>query len=251
MRLKTVVGFLDETLCIASFTSDSALNGLQVEGSRTINAACLAVDACEESIRKTIRGDANLLITHHGLFWGTPQPITGTLARRVRLLLSHGVSLYAAHLPLDCHPELGNNARLARIFELQGTSVFGEYRGVSIGIRGNLQRVMTPRGVAAKLRSTLGATVETFTFGRPKIRTLGIVSGGGAGLVQAAAETGCDALLTGEPAHAAYHTARESRINLICAGHYATETLGVQALGEHLHRELGVPVRFIDVPTGL
>lgn len=251
MHLKTVVDFLDETLRIVSFASDSALNGLQVEGSRTVGTACCAVDACEESIRKTIRARADLLITHHGFFWGTPQPITGPLATRVRLLLSHGISLYAAHLPLDCHPELGNNIRLARIFDLRETASFGEYRGVSIGIRGNLQREMTPRGVAVKLRSAINARVKTFTFGRSKIRTLGIVSGGGAGLVQAAADAGCDALLTGEGAHAAYHTARESRISLICAGHYATETLGVQALGEHLHRELGIQVRFIDVPTGL
>jgi dinuclear metal center YbgI/SA1388 family protein len=249
--LKTVVDFLDETLRIASFASDSALNGLQVEGSGTVGAACCAVDACEESIRKTIRARADLLLTHHGLFWGTPQPVTGPLAVRMRLLLSHGISLYAAHLPLDCHPELGNNARLARILELRETAPFGEYRGVSIGLRGYLKRKMTLRGVAAKLRGAINARVNTLAFGGPKIRTLGIVSGGGSGLVQAAAEAGCDALLTGEGAHAAYHIARESRISLICAGHYATETPGVQALGEHLHHELGIPVRFIDVPTGL
>jgi len=251
VRLKTVVGFLDETLEIASFASDSALNGLQVEGSRTVTVACCAVDACEESIRKTIRTGANLLIAHHGILWGTPQPVMGPLAVRLKLLLSRGVSLYAAHLPLDCHPEFGNNVCLGRIFELRETVPFGEYRGVSIGLRGILPREMTPRGVAAKLRRALDAPVRTFEFGGPGIRTLGIVSGGGAGLVQAASEAGCGALLTGETSHAAYHTARESRINLICAGHYATETLGVQALGERLHRELGVPVRFIDVPTGL
>lgn len=251
MRLKTVVGFLDETLDIASFSSDSALNGLQIEGSRTVRSACSAVDACEESIRKTIRSRADLLITHHGLFWGAQQPVTGPLATRIKLLLANGISLYAAHLPLDCHPELGNNVRLARIFELRDTAPFGAYHGILIGIRGNLQRAMTPRAVAAKLRRTLGAPVRTFAFGGPKIRTLGIVSGGGAGMLPAAAAAGCDALLTGEPAHEAYHTARESRITLICAGHYATETVGVQSLGEHLFRELGVPVRFIDIPTGL
>lgn len=251
MRLHTVVGFLDETLDIDSYQSDPALNGLQVESSKTVDAVCCAVDVCEESIRKTIRSRADLLIVHHGLFWGTPQPVRGPLAARMKLLLSHGVSLYAAHLPLDCHPELGNNAGLAGIFELRETAPFGEYHGVSIGIRGMLPREMTPRGVAAKLQRTLTAQVRSLTFGRPHIRTLGIVSGGGAGLVQAASEAGCEALLTGETSHAAYHTARESRINLICAGHYATETLGVQSLGKHLHRELGIPVRFIDVPTGL
>lgn len=251
MRLATVTRFLDETLQIASFDSDAALNGLQVEGSKTVTSICLAVDACEESIRKTFKAGADLLITHHGLFWGTSQTITGPLATRLRLLLTHGISLYAAHLPLDCHPELGNNIQLAQVFGLREIDTFGEYRGVEIGICGTLPRTMTPLGIAAKLRRNLGSTVKTFPFGKQKIRKLGIVSGRGAALARAASEACCDALLTGETAHEAYHAARESRINLICAGHYATETIGIRALGEHLHRELGMPVRFIDIPTGL
>jgi dinuclear metal center YbgI/SA1388 family protein len=251
LRLGTVTRFLDETLQIASFNSDGALNGLQVEGSKTVTSICLAVDACEDSIRKTFRAGADLLITHHGLFWGTSQAITGPLATRLGLLLTNGISLYAAHLPLDCHPDFGNNARLSQIFGLREIDTFGQYHGVEIGICGILPRTMTPLGVAAKLRRNLGSTVKTFPFGKPKVRKLGIVSGRGAALAPAASEKNCDALLTGETAHEAYHTARESRISLICAGHYATETIGIRALGEHIHRELGMPVRFIDIPTGL
>lgn len=251
MRLGTVTRFLDETLRIASFDSDAALNGLQVEGSKTVTSICLAVDACEESIRRTSRAGADLLITHHGLFWGTPQAVTGPLATRLGLLLTHGISLYAAHLPLDCHPLFGNNIKLAQIFGLREIDTFGEYRGVEIGVCGILPRAMTPPGAAAKLRRNLDSTVRTFPFGKSKIRKLGIVSGRGAVMAPAASEAGCDALLTGETAHEAYHAARELRINLICAGHYATETIGMRALGEHIQRELGIPVRFMDIPTGL
>jgi dinuclear metal center YbgI/SA1388 family protein len=251
MRLATVVGYLDETLDTASFGADSALNGLQVEGSKSVRAVCVAVDACEESIRRAARAGADLLIVHHGLFWGAPEPVTGPTAVRLRLLLTRNVSLYASHIPLDCHPELGNNAQLALVLGMLDTERFGAYRGILMGIRGFLPREMTARSLAAKLRRILGSKVSVLPFGRPRIVRVGIVSGGGASLVRAASDAGCEALITGEMSHSAYHTARESRINLICAGHYATETLGVRALGDHLHRELGLPVRFIDIPTGL
>ncbi|MBN1884869.1 MAG: Nif3-like dinuclear metal center hexameric protein, partial [Candidatus Krumholzibacteriota bacterium] len=159
--------------------------------------------------------------------------------------------LYAAHLPLDCHPGIGNNALIADLLGLEGRATFGRYKGIEIGVLGALPRPVTPSSLAARVRRLTGAPVRTFSFGPSRIRRLGVVSGGGSMLLEAASAAGCDALLTGEPAHSAWHVAREARINLLCGGHYATETLGVRALGDRIAASFGLPVFFIDVPTGL
>jgi dinuclear metal center YbgI/SA1388 family protein len=234
MKLKKLVTFLDETLNIKNFSADSSMNGLQVESSSDVKQIATAVDVSDRSIRRAASCGTGLLIVHHGLFWGDPVPITGVMARRVELLLSRGVSLYAAHLPLDCHPEIGNNAQLAGLLGLEQRQAFGRYHGMIIGLCGVLPRVMSPAGIARKLKKSLGAESKIFRFGPERIKRLGIVSGGGASLVGDAASAGCDTLLTGETSHSAYHTAREARVNLICAGHYATETVGVRALGAFL-----------------
>ncbi len=251
MRLKTVITFLDETLKITDFPRDSSLNGLQVEACRTVRRAALAVDVCEKSIKRAARIGADLLIVHHGLFWGKMEPITGVSAVRVGLLFENSISLYAAHLPLDSHPEIGNNAQLARMLGIDGPEPFGRYRGTEIGMCGMLPRSIAPGGLANKLKGMLGAPVRVFGFGSARIARVGIVSGGGASLAEEAARKGLDALITGETSHGAYHIAREAGINLLCAGHYATETLGVRALGKLLRRESGLETRFIDIPTGL
>lgn len=251
MRLATIVEYLDDTLKIADFPGDSSLNGLQVESAAKATKISLAVDACDKTIRRAARAGSDLLIVHHGLFWGEAQPVTGFMAKRIRLLLENGISLYAAHLPLDSHPEVGNNIQLAGLLDVNDPSSFGTYRGTAIGLQGRLPRPVTPGSMSRKIQKLFGAPVACFPFGPKRFSRLGICSGGGAFLVQEAAKAGCGALLTGEPSHSAYHPARESGISLICAGHYATETLGVKALGEVLSHEFGLPIRFIDVPTGL
>ncbi len=251
MRLDSLVRFLDDKLRLADFTSDSAMNGLQVECSRNITRVATAVDACEESIARAAGCGAGLLIVHHGLFWGETSPLTGVMGKRIGLLFSKGVSLYAAHLPLDCHEDIGNNIGLARLLEIEDPRPFGVYRGIKIGLEGKLPRRMTMRALSARLKKNLGDSPKTFPFGPSETRRLGIVSGGGSSLVQQAKDAGCDTMLTGETAHSVYHTAREAKINLVCAGHYATETPGVKSLGELIESELGLPSKFIDVPTGL
>ena len=251
MKLQRIKMFLDEILDIQAFAGDSSMNGLQVESAADVYRIATAVDVSERSIRKAASSGAGLLIVHHGLFWGDPVPLTGVMARRVKLLLSRGVSLYATHLPLDCHPEIGNNAQLAGLLGLENREAFGRYHGMTIGLCGSLRRPITPAGITRKLKRGLGASSRIFSFGPGRIKRLGIVSGGGASLIGDAAAAGCDALLTGEPAHSAYHMAREARVTLICSGHYATETVGVRALGALLETELGLPARFIDLPTGL
>ncbi len=251
MRLDRIVQYLDTTLRTDDFASDSAMNGLQVECSKNITKVSTAVDACRESVTRASSCGAELLIVHHGLFWGEPVPLAGVMGKRIGLLFSKCVSLYAAHLPLDCHEEIGNNIGLARLLELENPEPFGIYRGIKIGLNGTLPKRLTLRALSARLTKKLGGSSKIFPFGPSETKRLGIVSGGGSMLVQQAKETGCDTLLTGEPAHSVYHTAREAKINLVCAGHYATETLGVKSLGTLLEREFGLASRFIDIPTGL
>ena len=251
MRLDRIVQYLDTTLRTDKFASDSAMNGLQLECSRNITKVATAVDACRESVTRASSCGAELLIVHHGLFWGEPVPLAGVMGKRIGLLFSKGISLYAAHLPLDCHEEIGNNIGLARLFELERPELFGIYRGIKIGLKGTLPKRLTLRALSARITKKLGGSPKIFPFGPSDTKRLGIVSGGGSMLVQQAKEAGCDTLLTGEPAHSVYHTAREAKINLVCAGHYATETLGVKSLGTLLERELGLASRFIDIPTGL
>ncbi len=251
MKLASVVGFLNETLAVNNFEGDTSLNGLQVEGSGNVTKVTLAVDACDISIRRAVREGSDMLIVHHGLFWAPRQPVTGIMAKRVRILLERGISLYAAHLPLDCHPVIGNNARLANILGARPDGNFGDYHGIAIGLAAVLPRRIKVQSLSSKLGKLLEAPVKSFNFGPPTIERIGIVSGGGASLTQAAAETGCAALLTGETAHSSYHIARESRINLLCAGHYATETHGLKALAGLLGEKLGLDTRFADIPTGL
>jgi len=251
MKLKKLVAYLDDTLNIKNFAADSSMNGLQVEASSDVRRIATAVDVSDRSIRKADASDADLLIVHHGLFWGEPVPITGVMAKRIELLLSRGLSLYAAHLPLDAHPDIGNNAQLAGLLGLEKREQFGNYHGMTIGLCGLLPRPLVPAGIARKLKKGLGAETRIFRFGPERVRKLGIVSGAGASLVGDAAAAGCDTLLTGETSHSAYHTAREARLNLVCGGHYATETVGVKALGALLTAEFGLPVKFMDVPTGL
>ncbi len=251
LKLSKIVEFLDNELGISAFPNDSSLNGLQVECSRETCSITLAVDACEQSIRMAARHGSGLLIVHHGLFWGGQAPVTGIMASRIRLLMEKGISLYASHLPLDCHPEVGNNAQLSMMLGVDSPARFGNYHGVEIGLCGNIPAPMTAASFAAKVRRVTGSRVSIFAFGPQKIRKVAVVSGGGASLLGDACRAGCDAMLTGETDHSAYHVAREYGVNLFCAGHYATETFGVKALGKHIESHFGLKTWFADVPTGL
>jgi len=251
MRLRRITGYLDEVLDIGSFGADRSMNGLQVEGKAEVRKVALAVDACGDSIGKAAGRNADLLVVHHGLFWGDPAPLTGITGSRVGTLMRKGISLYAAHLPLDCHPVIGNNAGIAGILGIRETEKFGLYAGMEIGLCGDLPKPLRLEGLRRKLASLLASPVQAYAFGPATVRKVGIVSGGGASLTQAAADSGCDALVTGETSHSSYHIARENGISLVFGGHYATETFGVRAVGRSLEERFGLETFFIDLPTGM
>lgn len=246
---EALVSYLDEYLELSEW-DDKSLNGLQVEGAPEVRRIALATDAATATFEMAATAEAQLLVTHHGLFWGPPEPVVGPFKQRLAILLKNDLSLYVAHLPLDGHSVVGNNVVLGTLLGLEGIVPFGKYGDRSIGVRGRLPQALERTRLLAQLEALLGARTEMLPFGSEAVRTVGIVSGAACDLIPEAASTGVDAFITGETSHIAWHTARELRINVFFAGHYATETLGVQALGDHLTERFGLECVFLDVPTG-
>jgi dinuclear metal center YbgI/SA1388 family protein len=244
-----LVKYLDEFLRVEAIEDDSP-NGLQVQGSARIGKLAFSVDASAQTITAAARAKADMLIVHHGLFWKGHQQIVGSLHKRVSALIKKDMSLYAAHLPLDCHPEVGNNAELTRLFGLDPVGDFASYKGTDIGMLTRCQSPMTREELAMTVEKALGTPAQLLPFGPRRVRKVGIVSGGAAGFAEEAQRLGCDALVTGETSHSAYHLARDAGINVVYGGHYATETVGIRALQRHVAKAFDVPCKYISAPTG-
>jgi dinuclear metal center YbgI/SA1388 family protein len=232
--------------------ADPALNGLQVTHSKaTVEKVAFAVDVCLESIRRAEEWEADLLFVHHGLFWGRPLAVTGGHYQRLRALIQADLALYAVHLPLDMHPQLGNNAGLARRIGLQQLEPFGEYKGTKIGFKGTLPEAMKLEQVVRACCGSNEQGINVLPFGPEEISTVGISSGGAADEASQAIEEKLDLFITGDASHGIYHHCLEGRINVIFGGHYLTETSGVTLLAEKMQAETELQIRFFDIPTGL
>ncbi|MCC6953275.1 MAG: Nif3-like dinuclear metal center hexameric protein [Deltaproteobacteria bacterium] len=252
ISLEELVGVLDSELKIREFR-DMSLNGLQIEGAPNIQKICTSVDAGESVVLAAIQQRAHVLIVHHGLFWGSPLAIRGSHKRVVKAALDNGLSLYACHLPLDAHQEWGNNVCLARMLGLSELKSGALYDGMFIGCVAENVGARTFDELCTILKQLPGAPTNfvTLPFGPQIPRKLCIVSGGGADTIRQAEADGFDTLITGEPKQYLYHYARERSLNVVCAGHYATETVGVQALGNMLATKFGVEHVFVPEPTGI
>ena len=254
--LGEIGAFLNETLNVdATPDYPAALNGIQLANDGPIEHVASAVDFSSSAIAGAIDLGAQLLLVHHGMFWGGVQPITGHRRARLRDLIQHDIAVYSAHLPLDAHPDLGNNALLARELGLSPSGGFARFQSIDVGVSGHAD-VATSELVdrAAQFARTHGGSVVTTPFESTR-RTLrfGICTGAGAdsATLREAVSRGLDTLIVGEGPH---HTAVEARdlgLVIIYAGHYATETLGVRALGDALAHRFGVRSSFIELPTGL
>ena len=252
MERDALVSWLDSYLETTRFASlDISLNGLQVEGQDEVTKVAVAVDSSMSTFEQAAEVGADMLIVHHGLFWGKPLALTGAHARRVKFLLDRGISLYASHLPLDAHREVGNNWGLARILGMADLEPFGSLGPTTIGVRGTFPNPLTLRELADQLEKELGESVLVHAGGQLEISTLGIISGAAAREVTAAAAAGLDAFLTGEPKHETFYDAFENGINALYAGHYMTETVGVSLLADKLEQEFDLATEFILLPTGL
>jgi dinuclear metal center YbgI/SA1388 family protein len=254
--LATIADFLDDTLQIASIPDyPNAVNGVQLANIGDIRRVATAVDFSSDTVRGAIDADADLLIVHHGMFWGGVQPITEHRHQRLWNLITHDVAVYSAHLPLDLHPELGNNALLARRLGLTPSGGFVRYKSIDVGLSGTADlptHVIATR--ARELAEEFGGTLIAPPIPEDRrTRAWGICTGSGADTdtLHEAAERRLDTLVVGEGPHHSAVLARELGIVVLYAGHYATETLGVQALGELLARQFAISSTFIDVPTGL
>ena len=241
--------YLDNLLDIKEVKdSPNAMNGLQVQNSGKIKKVGLAVDLCMETIKKAIAAECNMMFVHHGMLWGGVQPIRGNFYAKLSTMMSNNLGLYSAHLPLDMHPVLGNNKALADLVGLSKIEPFGEYEGQKIGFKGRLEPVLA-EALGTSLEVKIGSPIKV--IGSGEVRTLGLVSGGAADILRQASTAGLDAYLTGEGANHHYHEAVENDCVLILAGHYATETGGVRAVGKHLEEQFGVETEFLDHPTGM
>jgi dinuclear metal center YbgI/SA1388 family protein len=248
--LHTLLAELDTLLEPARFR-DYCPNGLQVPGKDTVATLVTGVSASAELFERALAAGADLILVHHGLFWGNrPTPIDATAKRRLKLLFDADTSLAAYHLPLDAHPTIGNNALIAQGLGAATHTPFAHHDGEPIGA---LARFAGDGLDAADLRGRIAALTSreplAFDAGPPRVRTLAIVSGAGASYLDEAIALGADAFLTGEPAERVMTQAREAAIHFFAAGHYATETFGVKRLGEHLTGRFDIEHLFIDVPN--
>jgi dinuclear metal center YbgI/SA1388 family protein len=250
LALESLVYCLGSELGLSEFPKDESINGLQVEGKEQVTKIGVAVDACEYVFREAAAKGIDFLFVHHGLIWGGIGSIRGITKKRVKALLDFDISLYACHLPLDWHPRYGNNAELLRVLSIKKKGEFGEYHGKRIGYWGKTGAPMSMAEFVKRVDKTLKTESSYVDFGK-KVQNIGMVSGGGWSAIHDAEELNIDTFLTGEPSHSAYTLAEEMKVNLIFAGHYATETLGVKAVGKMLSKKYGLSVDFIDHPTGL
>jgi dinuclear metal center YbgI/SA1388 family protein len=231
---------------------DYCPNGIQVPGPAEISTVATGVSAGAELFELAANEHADLLVVHHGLFWGKGTgPIDAQLKRRLQLLFDADMGLAAYHLPLDAHPELGNNALIAQALGAKRLDEpFAPHHGEPIGCLARFPgEGLGAEELVERVQRLTGREPLVFDAGPPRVRTLAIVSGAGSDYLSDAAAAGADALLTGEPAERAMAQARELGVRLIAAGHYATETLGVRALGEHVAEQFGVRHVFLDVPN--
>jgi dinuclear metal center YbgI/SA1388 family protein len=247
---REIVNFLDELLDPGAF-ADYGPNGLQVPGRTEVGRVVTGVSASLELFERAVAADAGLVLVHHGIFWDkAPRALSPAGAARLRVLLTADVNLVAYHLPLDAHPEVGNNALLADGLRATAREPFAEHGGRAVGVAARFGVDGVEAGeLFARVAEVTGRAPLVFDDGPDRVRSLGIVSGGAAGDLDTAIAAGLDGFLTGEPSEPAMTTAREAGVHFIAAGHYATETFGVRYLGELLAERFGVAHEFIDVPN--
>jgi dinuclear metal center YbgI/SA1388 family protein len=250
VHLDDLVRYCDDLLDIRNIRdSPEAWNGLQVANAGEVGRVAAAVDLCAATIRMAAEQRADFLIVHHGLLWGGARPIVGPHLTRIADLLRHNIALYGSHIPLDCHPQFGNAAIIARDLGVEVYGPFGTWHEQPFGVWGTVE--LSREALGDRLASVLGVAPKAMLFGPGAVRRIGIATGAGGSLIPQAAAAGLDTLITGEGNHHTYFDAEELRMNVYYGGHYATETFGVKALAEHLEAKFGLPWRFLDHPTGL
>jgi dinuclear metal center YbgI/SA1388 family protein len=253
MKLTELTDYLDARLNLDCAPGDPSNNGLQTQGSEEVKKAVFGVDACLALFEIAADKNADFIFVHHGLSWkDSLKRLTGMNASRIKPLFKNDISLYAAHLPLDAHPEIGHNAKLAEMIGLENTQMFSEYAGIKIGVKGELKEEKTPEELGKLLDSQLGSKHKIYGPADKKIKRVGIISGGaGADGIVDAFNEGLDLQITGEVEHSSYHPIKETGISVLSLGHYCSEKPGVMAVMEELQEKFNLDCEFINLPTGL
>jgi dinuclear metal center YbgI/SA1388 family protein len=248
--LGEIVGYCDRYLRLAEISDyPNALNGLQLENSGSISRIAAAVDASTRAIQTAVEKRANLLIVHHGMFWQGVRAVTGAFHRKLKLALGHDLAIYSVHLPLDLHPDVGNNTLLMRALGIGNATPFFEERGSLLGRRATAD--VARDDLVARLERALNGPVKTILAGPARTNEVAVITGGAGDEVERVAAEGIDTFITGEAPYFAAILAEELGLNLLLGGHYATETFGVKALAAHLADKFQLPWDFIDLPSGL
>jgi dinuclear metal center YbgI/SA1388 family protein len=248
-RLEDVISHLDELLAIGDFR-DYGPNGLQVPGTPEVSGVVTGVSSNLELFEGAADRGAQLVVAHHGLFWDFhPRSVTPAMKQRLRLLFERDISLAAYHLPLDAHPEVGNNALICAALGLDRAEPFGEHRGQTVGFVGRSEEGIAFDDLRSRCAHAFSQEPFTWDTGPDTVHSVGIVSGAAASSFGEAIAKGLDAFLTGEPAEHVMADARETGTHFIAGGHYATETFGVRRIGELVAAEFGVEHQFVEVPN--
>ncbi len=254
--LRSIVEYLDTELRTSEVPDyPGALNGLQLENAGEVSHIAAAVDCSTRTVRDAGQRKADLLLVHHGMFWGGPTPLVGAAYERIRLAVEQDIAIYSSHIPLDLHPTWGNNVLLARELGLSPTGGFATLRGTAVGVRGEADVPTADlRERAARFSAKHGgALVGTPLRDAQRTRRWAICTGAGASsdTLREAAQLGIDTLLVGEGPHHTAVQAADAGLTILYLGHYATETLGVCALANELARRFAIPWSFIEAPSGL
>jgi dinuclear metal center YbgI/SA1388 family protein len=244
-----IVAYLDELLEIDSFT-DYGPNGLQVPGAEEVSLVATGVSAQRELFEQAATAGAQLVLCHHGLFWDFhPRTVGPAMKERLRILFDADLSLAAYHLPLDAHPEVGNNALICAALGLERAEPFAEHKGRAIGLLGRSTEGIPFAVLRERCASAFGQEPFVWDAGPDTVHSVGVVSGGAPGNFGEAIDRGVDAFITGETAEHVMAEARENRVHFIAGGHYATETFGIRRLGELVAERFGVEHHFVDIPN--
>lgn len=250
ISLPELTTYCDRLLRVADFRDwEGAANGLQVQNRGRVTRIAAAVDASLATLRRAVASRADLLLVHHGLFWTPAHPWTGARYQQLRLLLAGNLGVYSVHLPLDVHPQLGNNVGLCRALGFSRLKPFFFHREAWLGLQTRTR--VTREELASRLARALNQPVKSLPGGPSTCRRIGVVTGGAGSELRLAAQEGVDTFITGEGPHWTFAAAEEAGINVLYGGHYATETFGVKALAAHLAQRYRLPWTFIDHPTGL
>lgn len=248
--LQEIVEYCDSYLRVGEIQDyENALNGVQVENSGTVKKIAAAVDVSTRALQDAAKCGANLLIVHHGMFWPGLRPLTKALRRQVKCAFENDIAIYSAHLPLDLHPEVGNNVLVMRALGFEKSEPFFEEKGSLLGRRASVDIPLTE--LVQRLEKAVAGSVNTVAFGPKTVRCLGVITGAAGSEIERIAGEGIDTFVTGEAPHWAAIAAEEMHLNLLLAGHYATETFGVKALAADVAGKFQLDWQFIDLPTGL